>query len=147
MKAKDYFTPEEQKRITDAVEQAEKNTSGEIRVHVENECRIDVLDRAVQIFAMLKMHKTKLRNGVLIYLSLKDHKFAILGDAGINAKVPEDFWDSTKQAMLEEFQENRLTEGIIKGITMAGEKLKEHFPYKQDDVDELTNVLLRLKSI
>ena len=88
---------------------------------------------------MLKMHKTKLRNGVLIYLSLKDHKFAILGDAGINAKVPEDFWDSTKQAMLEEFQENRLTEGIIKGITMAGEKLKEHFPYKQDDVDELTN--------
>ncbi|HNT41140.1 MAG: TPM domain-containing protein [Bacteroidales bacterium] len=139
MKAKDYFTPEEQKRITDAVEQAEKNTSGEIRVHVENECRIDVLDRAVQIFAMLKMHKTKLRNGVLIYLSLKDHKFAILGDAGINAKVPEDFWDSTKQAMLEEFQENRLTEGIIKGITMAGEKLKEHFPYKQDDVDELTN--------
>lgn len=139
MKAKDYFTPEEQKRITDAVEQAEKNTSGEIRVHVENECRIDVLDRAVQIFAMLKMHKTKLRNGVLIYLSLKDHKFAILGDAGINAKVPEDFWDSTKQAMLKEFQENRLTEGIIKGITMAGEKLKEHFPYKQDDVDELTN--------
>ncbi|HOC36947.1 MAG TPA: TPM domain-containing protein [Tenuifilaceae bacterium] len=139
MKAKDYFTLEEQKRITDAVEQAEKNTSGEIRVHVENECRIDVLDRAVQIFAMLKMHKTKLRNGVLIYLSLKDHKFAILGDAGINAKVPEDFWDSTKQAMLEEFQENRLTEGIIKGITMAGEKLKEHFPYKQDDVDELTN--------
>ena len=139
MKAKDYFTPEEQKRITDAVEQAEKNTSGEIRVHVENECRIDVLDRAVQIFAMLKMHKTKLRNGVLIYLSLKDHKFAILGDAGINAKVPEDFWDSTKQAMLEEFQENRLTEGIINGITMAGEKLKEHFPYKQDDVDELTN--------
>ncbi|MEN6502093.1 MAG: TPM domain-containing protein [Tenuifilaceae bacterium] len=139
MKAKDYFTLEEQKRITDSVEQAEKNTSGEIRVHVENECRIDVLDRAVQIFAMLKMHKTKLRNGVLIYLSLKDHKFAILGDAGINAKVPEDFWDSTKQAMLEEFQENRLTEGIIKGITMAGEKLKEHFPYKQDDVDELTN--------
>lgn len=139
MKAKDYFTPEEQKRITDAVEQAEKNTSGEIRVHVENECRIDVLDRAVQIFAMLKMHKTKLRNGVLIYLSLKDHEFAILGDAGINAKVPEDFWDSTKQAMLKEFQENRLTEGIIKGITMAGEKLKEHFPYKQDDVDELTN--------
>lgn len=139
MKAKDYFTLEEQKRITDAVEQAEKNTSGEIRVHVENECRIDVLDRAVQIFAMLKMHKTKLRNGVLIYLSLKDHKFAILGDAGINAKVPEDFWDSTKQAMLKEFQENRLTEGIIKGITMAGEKLKEHFPYKQDDVDELTN--------
>lgn len=141
MKAKDYFTPEEQKRITDAIEQAEKNTSGEIRVHVENECRVDVLDRAAQIFAMLKMHKTKLRNGVLIYLSLKDHKFAILGDAGINAKVPEDFWDSTKQAMLEEFQENRLTEGIIKGITMAGEKLKEHFPYQQDDENELTNDL------
>lgn len=139
MKAKDYFTPEEQKRITDAIEQAEKNTSGEIRVHVESECRIDVLDRAVQIFAMLKMHKTKLRNGVLIYLSIMDRKFAILGDAGINAKVPENFWDSTKQAMLEEFQENRLTEGIIKGISMAGEKLKDHFPYKQDDVDELTN--------
>jgi uncharacterized membrane protein len=98
-----------------------------------------VLDRAANVFAMLKMHKTKLRNGVLFYLSVEDRKFAILGDAGINARVPQNFWEITKEAMLEHFKNGQLTEGLVKGITMAGDKLKEHFPYQKDDVNELSD--------
>lgn len=135
----DYFTKEQQKLIVDAVKAAEFNTSGEIRVHIEKRCKEDVLDRAANVFAMLKMHKTKLRNGVLFYLSVEDRKFAILGDAGINARVPENFWESTKEAMLEHFKNGQLAEGLVKGISIAGEKLKEHFPYQKDDVNELSD--------
>ncbi len=139
MKPKDYFTPEQQKQIVDAIEEAELNTSGEIRVHIDLTCKGDVLDRAAKTFAMLKMHKTKLRNGVLFYLSIQDHKFAILGDAGINSRVPENFWEFTKLAMLDKLKENNLTEGLVTGITMAGEQLKKYFPYKDDDINELDN--------
>ena len=139
MKPKDYFTSDQQKQIVDAIEEAELNTSGEIRVHIDLTCKGDVLDQAAKTFALLKMHKTKLRNGVLFYLSIQDHKFAILGDAGINAQVPENFWETTKQAMLDKFKDNNLTEGLVTGITMAGEQLKKYFPYKDDDINELDN--------
>lgn len=85
------------------------------------------------------MHKTGERNGVLFYLAVKDKKFAILGDAGINAVTPDDFWDTIKEEMLELFRENKFSEGLIKGIDLAGEKLKEHFPYQSDDVNELSD--------
>jgi len=137
MRPVDHFSKEQQKQIVDAIKEAENNTSGEIRVHIEDNCKIDVLDRAADVFAMLKMHKTELRNGVLIYLSIHDRKLAILGDAGINAKVPENFWESTKQVMLDNFKEGYLTTGLTKGILMAGEKLKEHFPHQRDDVNEM----------
>lgn len=139
MRPVDHFTKEQQKQIVEAIKQAEYNTSGEIRVHIEKQCKIDVLDRAANVFAMLKMHKTQLRNGVLFYLSIDDRKFAILGDAGINAKVPENFWDSVKETVLEQFKIGNQTEGLIKGIIMAGEKLKTHFPYQKDDVNELSD--------
>ncbi len=139
MKPKDYFTPDQQQQIVDAIEEAEINTSGEIRVHIDLTCKGDVLDQAAKTFAMLKMHKTKLRNGVLIYLSVQDHKFAILGDAGINSQVPENFWETTKQAMLNQFKENNMTEGLVTGITMAGEQLKKYFPYQDNDINELEN--------
>ncbi|MCB8964617.1 MAG: TPM domain-containing protein [Bacteroidales bacterium] len=139
MKPKDYFTPDQQQKIVDAIEEAEINTSGEIRVHIDLTCKGDVLDQAAKTFAMLKMHKTKLRNGVLIYLSVQDHKFAILGDAGINSQVPENFWETTKQAMLNQFKENNMTEGLVTGITMAGEQLKKYFPYQDNDINELEN--------
>jgi len=139
MRPVDHFTKEQQKMIVDAIKQAEHNTSGEIRIHIEKKCKIDVLDRAANVFAMLKMHKTELRNGVLFYLSVEDRKFAILGDVGINIKVPEDFWDSVKDTVLEQFKQGNQTEGLIKGILMAGEKLKAHFPYQKDDVNELSD--------
>ena len=139
MRPVDHFTKEQQKQIVEAIKQAEHNTSGEIRVHIEKTCKLDVLDRAANVFAMLKMHKTQLRNGVLFYLSVEDRKFAILGDAGINAKVPADFWDSVKNAVIEQFKLGNQTEGLVKGILMAGEKLKAHFPYQKDDVNELSD--------
>lgn len=131
------FTPEQKKAMVAAIQEAEKNTSGEIRIHFENHCKKDVLDRAVQVFAELKMHKTAQRNGVLIYVALDDKKTAILGDAGINAKVPSGFWDQTKEAMIQKFRTGLICEGVCEAARQAGILLKEHFPYQQEDVNEL----------
>jgi len=139
MSVQKYFTDENKLQITNAIRVAELNTSGEIRIHIEKICKGDVLDRAAYIFEKLEMHKTKLRNGVLFYLAIEDHKFAILGDAGINQKVSEDFWEKTKEVVLSNFKDGMLTEGLTKGILMAGEQLKTHFPYQLDDKNELSN--------
>ncbi|MGQ1890274.1 TPM domain-containing protein [Thermophagus sp. OGC60D27] len=137
--AVNIFTEEQKQKIINAIKEAELNTSGEIRVHIERDCPEDVLDRAAFIFEKLKMHKTKLRNGVLFYLAVKDRKFAILGDAGINAKVPEDFWDKTKELMVSHFKNGELARGLEEGIGMAGEQLKTYFAWKEDDVNELSD--------
>ena len=139
MNIQKYFTEENKLQIANAIRVAEMNTSGEIRLHIEKYCKGDALDQAAYVFEKLEMHKTQLRNGVLFYLAIDDHKFAILGDAGINQKVPDDFWENTKEVVLSEFKEGKLTEGLISGILMAGEKLKEHFPYLESDKNELSN--------
>ena len=134
------FTSEQKARIKAAIQTAERNTSGEIRVHLENHCKTEnVLDRAAQVFAQLKMHETKARNGVLIYMAIKDHQFGIIGDGGINAKVESDFWDVTKDKMVKHFKEGRFTEGLVEGILCAGERLKEFFPHQNDDRNELSD--------
>jgi uncharacterized membrane protein len=133
------FTEKEKETIVKAVKTAELNTSGEIRVHVERSCPENLMDRAAYIFEKLKMHQTELRNGVLFYLSVDDHQFAILGDAGINARVREGFWDEIKETMLSYFREGDLAGGLEKGILMAGEQLKAHFPYQTEDVNELSD--------
>ncbi|MCF8361395.1 MAG: TPM domain-containing protein [Prolixibacteraceae bacterium] len=138
-KPSNFFTEEEKKIIKESIETAELNTSGEIRLHVEKKCPEDVMDRAAYWFKELKMHKTEARNGVLFYLSVEDHKFAILGDVGINAKVQEGFWDSTRDLILSFFKEGRYAEGLKVGIIQAGLQLKEYFPYQSDDVNELEN--------
>lgn len=137
--AKDIFSKAEQKLIVDAIKEAELNTSGEIRVHIDNSCKEDVLDRAAYVFETLKMHETELRNGVLFYVAYDDHKFAILGDAGLNAKVPENFWDSTKDEVISMFKEGQYAQGLANGILKAGKELKQHFPYRKGDVNELDN--------
>lgn len=137
MQPSHFFTREEKEDIAKAIREAELNTSGEIRVHIERHCNGDVLDRSAYLFAKLGIHKTEKRNGVLFYLAVDVHKFAILGDAGINAVTPEDFWDNIKEKMLVEFREKRFCGGLELGIRMAGEQLKEHFPYQQDDINEL----------
>ena len=106
-----YFTEENKLQITNAIRVAENNTSGEIRVHIETNCKSDVLDRAAYIFDKLEMQKTELRNGVLFYLAVEDRKFAILGDAGINQKVPENFWEEIKEEVISHFKEVRFAEG------------------------------------
>ncbi len=134
-----YFTEENKLQISNAIRVAETNTSGEIRVHIEKHCKSDVLDRAAYIFEKLEMHKTKLRNGVLFYLAVEDKKFAILGDAGINEKVPEDFWEKITNEAIEKFKESRFADGLADGIIEAGNQLKAHFPYQDDDVNELSD--------
>lgn len=134
-----FFNIDQQGAILASIKEAEKNTSGEIRVHIENNCPYELLDRAADVFAMLQMHKTDLRNGVLFYLSVEDKKFAILGDAGINSKVPSNFWETIREEMIREFKVARFTEGICKGIELAGKKLCEHFPYHHSDVNELSD--------
>ncbi len=133
----EQFTAEQKTFIVNAIKQAELNTSGEIRVHIESKSKESVLDRAADVFAMLKMHLTEQRNGVLFYLATSDKQFAILGDAGINEKVPNDFWETIKDMMQQHFKNGELALGLAKGIEMAGEKLKEFFPYQSDDVNEL----------
>ncbi len=139
MEPADFLTKEGKKKVTEAIKEAEMNTSGEIRVHIEDKCKVDVLDRAAHLFKKLGMQKTELRNGVLIYLAYGVRKFAVLGDVGINQKVPENFWDDISQKMKGLFQEDRFADGLSKGIIMAGEALKEHFPYQKDDINELSN--------
>jgi uncharacterized membrane protein len=139
MKPEDFFSKKDQQLIIQAIQDAEKNTSGEIRVHLEAKCRGDVMDRAAFIFEKLKMHETELRNGVLFYLALDNQKFAILGDAGINEVTPDDFWDEIKDEMLTLFKESKFREGLVRGIGMAGDALKNYFPYQSDDVNELSD--------
>ncbi len=138
--AKDLFTEQEQQQIVAAVKEAELNTSGEIRVHLERKCKEDVLDHAAFMFDQLEMQKTELRNGVLFYLAVEDRKLAILGDAGINQKVPSGFWDNIRDFMVSNFKNGEFTKGLSEGILMAGEQLKQHFPHKgHNDSNELTD--------
>jgi len=139
MNAVNFFSKEEKELIKSAVKEAELNTSGEIRVHLDKHCKEDVMDRAAWWFGKLKMHKTEQRNGVLFYLAVKDQKFAILGDAGINALTTDDFWDHIKEKMLGSFSEGAFASGLQEGILMAGKALKEHFPYQDGDVNELSD--------
>lgn len=137
MKASEFFTREQQDKIRDAIKEAEDTTSGEIRVHIETNLSGSVLDRAAWIFKRIGMHGTEERNGVLFYLAINNKKFAVIGDQGINAKVPEDFWDKIKNILEEQFSSGKFTEGLVAGILQTGIQLKEHFPFQKGDVNEL----------
>ncbi|MEK6713560.1 MAG: TPM domain-containing protein, partial [Nitrospirota bacterium] len=113
-----------------------------IRLFLEDKCKGNVLDRAAMVFEKLDMHKTVRRNGVLFYLAIRDHKFAILGDAGINAVVKQGFWDEIKDTALEYFRKGEYSEGLIKGIGMAAEALKQYFPYDERDKNELSDEIV-----
>ena len=139
MDIKDFFTDIQQRDIQLTIENAELNTSGEIRIHLTKNCKQDVIKKSKQVFEKLKMHQTELRNGVLIFLAVEDRKFAILGDKGINDLVEDDFWDSIRNQMIEEFKKEQFTVGLCQGIEMIGKKLKANFPYQKDDTNELTN--------
>lgn len=143
MKAQELFSDKVKAEVESSIGQAEMQTSGEIRLFVEDHCKDDdVLDRAAYLFAELEMHKTELRNGVLFYMAVQDHRFAILGDGGINAKVPDDFWNHIKDHMVSKFKDGEIPNGLIEGISMAGEALKSHFPLQDDDQNELSNEVI-----
>lgn len=136
-----FLTAAEEQEIVHSIVLAEKNTSGEIRVHIENHTDLKPLERAQEVFHQLKMDETDLRNGVLFYVGVSDHTFAIIGDKGINDLVEPDFWDCTKDIVIEHFKNKQFKEGLIKGILRAGDRLKQYFPFADDDTNELSNEL------
>ncbi len=138
-KVEDFLTQEEEQEIVQAICVAEKNTSGEIRVHLEKRTKISAENRAVEVFNELEMHKTKDSNGVLIYVAVENKLFAICGDFGIDKVVPSDFWDATKRVIANDFSRGKFKQGLIDGILLAGEQLKHYFPFEDDDVNELSN--------
>ncbi len=138
-KVEDFLTQEEENEIVEAIRVSETATSGEIRVHIERKTSVDAYDRAMEVFHLLKMDETALKNGVLIYLAIDDHSFVICGDKGINDVVSNDFWDCTKDIMLAHFKNGNFKQGLIDGILRAGEQLKKYFPYEEGDKNELSN--------
>ena len=138
-KTEDFLTKEEEQEIVQAIVIAEKNTSGEIRVHIEETSDKPPIERAKEVFSSLEMYKTEAKNGVLFYVGVANKGFAILGDEGINNVVERDFWDCTKDVVLAHFKNREFKKGLVEGILSAGEKLKHHFPYQSDDTNELSN--------
>ncbi|HFS67497.1 MAG TPA: TPM domain-containing protein [Flavobacteriia bacterium] len=134
-----FLTEAQEKQIIEAIRVAEKNTSGEIRVHIEKSTSKEVLERAKEVFYYLKMDATKEKNGVLFYVAVHDKKFAVLGDIGIDKKVPKDFWNSVTQTVIKEFKNENYALGLEKGILETGEKLKAYFPYQSNDINELSD--------
>ena len=136
-----FLTAEQEKHIVEAIAQAEMETSGEIRVHLEKKCKHESpVERAKEIFAELEMHKTEQRNGVIVYVATKDHKLAIWGDEGIHAKVGQKFWEEELELILNYFRQGDYETGLIEGVLQIGQKLKENFPFQhKEDVDELPN--------
>ena len=139
MATSSFLSHQEQADVLAAISDAESQTSGEIRLHLESCCKGDVLDRAAMVFETLAMHKTALRNGVLFYLATEDRKLAILGDSGINAVVPEGFWNEVKDTVIAGLAAGNPSEGLASGIRLAGQQLSAHFPLEANDINELSN--------
>lgn len=144
MKIEDAISAEQEARVVDAIRLAELNTSGEVKVHLERFCKGDALDRAKEKFAKLNLHKTELRNAVIVYVAIEDRKAAIFGDEGIHAKVDDDYWKMELDLMLSHFKKGEYAEGLIQVVTDIGEKLKAEFPYNAaTDTNEVSNEISR----
>jgi len=141
------FSDIEQEKIANAISDAERATSGEIRIAIDKHCAGDPYEKAIEYFTKLDMDKTAKRNGVLIYLAHADHKFAIIGDVGINQVVPENFWETAKTAMTAHFAKGNLADGIIAGVALAGEKLALFFPPQKGDINELPNDIVFMDNL
>jgi uncharacterized membrane protein len=137
IKASAFFSRDQQEQMLEAIREAERESSGEIRIHIETSCKEETLDRAAWIFSKIGMDRTAERNGVLFYLAITEKKFAVIGDRGINSVVHPGFWDEVISLLKIHFSEGRFTDGLREGILLAGRQMKEHFPGKSDDVNEL----------
>lgn len=136
-KVEAFLSADEEQEIIKAIRIAEQNTSGEIRIHIENSSKLDAFDRAMEVFHYLKMDNTKQQNGVLIYVAVEDNTFVIYGDKGINDVVPSGFWDSTKDVIQSHFKHGDFKQGLIEGVLKAGTQLETHFPWIHGDKNEL----------
>ena len=138
-KVENFLSASEEQQLIEAIQTAEKNTSGELRIHIEKTVNKPPLERALEVFKFLKMDQTEQRNGVLIYVAVDSRKLAILGDEGINNKVSENFWNEEKELIISHFKEGNFVKGLELAILEVGEKLKTFFPYQSDDKNELSD--------
>jgi uncharacterized membrane protein len=134
-----FFNKAQEAVIIEAIKVAERNTSGEVKVHVEGKAGEDVFARALAVFKELNMHQTQQRNGVLFYLATDQREFAIVADAGINQVVTENFWETIKENMRAKFKNAQFVEGLREGILQTGKALQAHFPYQKGDKNELSD--------
>lgn len=142
-KVEDFLSKTEEEEIVKAIQIAEAKTSGEIRIHIEKSTSLPALERAKEVFHLLKMDLTKQENGVLIYVAVESHTFAIYGGKGIDQVVPKDFWETTRDAIRHQFKQGNFKQGLIDGILKAADQLQEHFPWDENDADELPNTISR----
>lgn len=133
------FSESDLQQIRDAIAEAEQQTSGEIRVHIDKKCFGNPLKKAIRVFNSLNMHRTTQRNAVLIYIATHHQKLAIIGDEGINSHVPDHFWDDERELMISHFKQAKYVQGLCEGIAMVGEQMKLAFPFEEGDVNELDN--------
>lgn len=131
------LSQKEEEKIIRAIQSAEQSTSGEIRVHIDADVAENHFEVATAVFHSLKMNETRDRNGVLFHISPQDHNFTVIGDIGIDAVTPDDFWDEIKKTVIKKFKKGKYAKGLIKGIEMTGFALQKHFPYQDDDRNEL----------
>lgn len=136
-----FLTTIEEQEVVAAIREAEQQTSGEIRVHIENTSKGNIETRALEVFSILKMHKTELHNAILIYVAVKDKAFAIFGDKGIHRVVSDSFWDDTRNAILKHFKNGNYKQALVDGVLLAGQQLKDYYPITLNDRDELTNTI------
>ncbi len=139
----EFLNREEEQRIVEAIRTAEKETSGEIRVHIENDSTKHCLEHAKEVFHLLHMDETAEKNGVLFYVAVHTHQFAIIGDSGIDEKVPDNFWNDVKDTVTGEFSKGNKADGLILGILEAGQKLQQYFPFQDEDKNELSDDISR----
>lgn len=139
MSTNGFLTEEQEQRIIKAIAEAENKTSGEVRVHIEHKSNRDPLERAARIFHELGMDETELQNGVLIYIATEDHKAAVYAGKGIHKQVEEGFWNDVLNILLDHFKQQEFEAGIVEAVKIVGNKLKELYPYRRDDINELTD--------
>ncbi len=136
-----FLSPTDEAEIINTIQTAEQRTSGEIRVHIEQNCTKAVYDHAIEVFYALKMNTTKLQNAVLIYVAIDKREFVIYGDEGINNKVGSEFWKTTRNKIETQFKLGKFKQGLIDGITETGNVLSKHFPWQFGDTNELDNTI------
>ncbi len=139
MKAKDFFNAKEQKQLVDLIQKIEQKTSGELRVHIEDHCEINVLERAKEVFSRLEMNKTKLKNGVLLYIALEPKSLSIIGDTAIHQKVGQYFWNGTVEQLRDRFSKKEYLKGVKEAVEAIGEQLINYFPFNGENKNELPN--------
>jgi len=133
----DFFTEAQGNQIVKAIQRAEMTSSGEVRVHLEDNCKGKVLEEAKKTFHKLQMHKTERRNGVIIFLAPERKEFAIYGDEGINKVVPENYWQDVRDVLQRNFRKGDFAQGVVEAVDLVGEKLRTYFPGVKDDINEL----------